>query len=295
MSNFPTHHPTNPTASSQELDTLLIEAAPPYALVRSRHGLMLANRNDIYLGQALIQYGECCEKEVQLLSSLITRGGVVVEVGTNVGTHTIPLAKRSAEVGGEMVVFEPQPFIFQNLCANLALNGITNVRAWPWACGAEGGTVWFARPDYARTGNFGGVSMQRGTTSPNLMPAPCVPLDSVLGESDVTLIKLDVEGFELAALQGATQVIRRCRPTLYVENDRADNSRELIEWLWAQEYRMWWHISPLYNEDNFRGKSENLYQNVFSLNMLALPRESGITASGLAEVVDAAYHPLAPG
>lgn len=290
MSNLPTLHPD---ISSQELDPLVIEAAPPYALVRSRHGLMLANRNDIYLGQALIQYGECCEKEVEFLCSLIMRGGVVVEVGTNVGTHTIPLAKRSAEVGGEMVVFEPQPFIFQNLCANLALNGITNVRAWPWACGAEAGTVWFTRPDYTQSGNFGGVSMQRGTTSPDLIPAPCVQLDSVLGESDVTLIKLDVEGFELAALKGAIQVIRRSRPMLYVENDRVDNSRELIEWLWAQEYGLWWHICPLFNEDNFRGKSEDIYHNVFSFNMLALPRESGITAQGFIEIVDAGYHPLA--
>ncbi|WP_200908628.1 FkbM family methyltransferase [Caballeronia mineralivorans] len=205
----------------------------------------------------------------------------------------LPLAKRSAAVGGEMVVFEPQPFIFQNLCANLALNGITNVRAWPWACGADAGTVWFARQDYAQPGNFGGVSMQSETTSPDLVPAPWVQLDSVLGESDVTLIKLDVEGFELAALRGALQVLRRSRPTLYVENDRVDNSRELIEWLWAQEYRLWWHICPLFNEDNFRGKSEGLYQNVVAVNMLALPRETGVAQLPLVEVTDAGFHPFA--
>jgi len=76
MSNFPTLHPTH---SSQDPGPLVIEAAPPYSLVRTRHGLMLANRNDIFLGQALIEYGECCEKEVQFLSQLITRGGVVVK------------------------------------------------------------------------------------------------------------------------------------------------------------------------------------------------------------------------
>jgi len=37
-----------------------IQAAAPYELTNTRHGLMLANRNDVYMGQALMLYGECC-------------------------------------------------------------------------------------------------------------------------------------------------------------------------------------------------------------------------------------------
>jgi FkbM family methyltransferase len=182
---------------------------------------MLANRNDVYIGQALIQYGEYGEIEAQFLSQLIKGPGLVVEIGANVGTHTVPLAKRAAAMGAELIVFEPQPFVFQNLCANLALNGIANTRAWPLACGSEAGTVYFHRQDYLHQGNFGGVSMQTHA-SPELTAVPCVRLDDVIGHSNVQMIKLDVEGFELPALQGALQILQQSRPTLYFENDRVE-------------------------------------------------------------------------
>ncbi|MFL9874617.1 FkbM family methyltransferase [Paraburkholderia megapolitana] len=283
--------PTSPIAPARE-PNLVINTAPPYALVRSRHGFMLANRNDIYIGQALIRYGEYGEIETQFLSQMVRDAGVVVEVGANIGSHTVPLAKLAAAAGAEVIAFEPQPFVFQNLCANLALNSIGNVRAWPVACGLEAGTVWFPSQTYTQPGNFGGVSMQSEATSPDLMAVPCVRLDDVLGDRDVSLIKLDVEGFELAALQGACQILKRSRPALYLENDRVEKSQALIEWLWAQEYRLWWHVSPLFNPKNFLGEDENVYRNLSSFNMLALPRESDIVVQGCTEVTDAGHHPL---
>lgn len=63
-----------------------------------------------------------------------------------------------------MVAFEPQPFVFQNLCANLTLNGIHNVRARPYACGAHAETVYFSHRDYSRPGTFGAVPMQEQAT-----------------------------------------------------------------------------------------------------------------------------------
>ena len=38
---------------------------------------------------------------------------------------------------------------------------------------------------------------------------------------------------------------------LYVENDRPEKSHDLIEWLWKKDYRLWWHLTPLFNPDNF--------------------------------------------
>ena len=268
---------------------------PPYEPVNTRYGPMLVNRNDVYIGQALMRYGEYGEIEMQFLSHWIDRPGVVVEVGANIGSHTVALARRAAACGAALVAFEPQPFVFQNLCANLALNGLNNVRAWPLACGSEPGSVWFSVPDYRQAGNFGGVSMHTeapAEVTSDRISVPCVRLDDMVDHQNVGLIKLDVEGFELLALQGATQILQRSRPVLYLENDRVDRSRALIEWLWAQEYQLWWHICPLFNPGNFRAVHENVYGNVASFNMVALPRESGLVAPGCAQVVDAGYHPL---
>jgi FkbM family methyltransferase len=268
----------------------IMQVAEPYTLVQARHGWMLANPSDFYIGKAMLEYGEYAEIEGQFLSQLFVRPGAVVEVGANVGTHTVALARQAAQQRREMFAFEPQPFIFQNLCANLALNGITNVRAWPWACGAKAETVYFSSPDYNAPGNFGGVSMHASPANQDIA-IPCVRLDDVLADHPVGLIKIDVEGFELHTLHGAVSLLAASRPVLYLENDRDDKSQALIEWLWSQDYRLWWHIPQLFNPANFFGIQENIYGNAASFNMLALPREADIPVIGLPEVTDATYHP----
>ncbi|MFL9914336.1 FkbM family methyltransferase [Paraburkholderia fungorum] len=262
-------------------------------LVQTRHGWMLANPNDFYLGRALIEYGECSELESAVLRQLLVRPGIVVEVGANIGVHTVPLAREAQARRQVLVAFEPQPVIFQNLCANLAANELRNVLAWPYACGAGAGTLHFARPDYDAPGNFGGVSMQTEAGA-NTIAVPCVRLDDVLRSHTVGLLKIDVEGFELSALQGAEETIARSRPVIYVENDRLDRSQALIEWLWSKEYRMWWHLPPLFNPGNFFGRAENIYGRLLSCNMLALPRELEMEIEGFVEVTeaDSATHAL---
>src|ERR1700761_1850353 len=170
-----------------------IRIGPPYVLVAARHGAMLVNPNDRFVGHAVQRYGEYGELEFQFLKQLLVKPGAIVEVGANIGTHTVPLAKLALEQRRAMIAFEPQPVIFQNLCANLALNGLLNARAWPWACGAESGTVYFALPDYSKSGNFGGVAMQ--TTSDGV-PVPVVRLQDVIRTSPIALMKIEVEGME---------------------------------------------------------------------------------------------------
>ncbi|MGG1946527.1 FkbM family methyltransferase [Trinickia sp. NRRL B-1857] len=268
------------------------DAAEPYVLVATRHGTMLANRFDEYVGQALIQYGEYAELETQLLLQCIGGPGTIVEVGANIGSQTVPLARAAKAVGADVIAFEPQPFVFQNLCANLALNAMDNVTAWPFACAADAGTVWFASLDYRRTGNFGAVSALTEPLSDGIR-VPCVRLDDMTQGRTVHLLKVDVEGFELQVLQGARDLIATQRPLLFVENDRVANSRALIEYLWAQRYRLCWHISPLFNPGNFRGEAQNRYPQLYSFNMLGVPRESSLVLQGFEEIVDATAHPLA--
>jgi FkbM family methyltransferase len=267
-------------------------AANPYVLVDTRHGTMLASRFDEYVGQALIQYGEYAELETQLLIQCIDGPGTVVEVGANIGSQTVPLAKAAKAVGADFMAFEPQPFVFQNLCANLALNAVDNVAAWPFACAADPGTVWLTLPDYRQPGNFGAVSAR---TQPlkNGIQAPCVRLDDMTHGRSVRLLKVDVEGFELQVLQGARNVLASHRPLLYVENDRVARSSALIQYLWDRGYRLWWHISPLFNPQNFRGNTENHYPDICSVNMLGLPQESKLVLRGFEEIVDATAHPFA--
>lgn len=105
-----------------------------YELTQTRHGLMLANPQDFYIGQALMQFGEYSHAEWLLLEQIIHAlppGSLALEVGANCGAHTLPMAQALAQQGSTLMAFEPQPIVFQQMCANLALNSISNVLAYP--------------------------------------------------------------------------------------------------------------------------------------------------------------------
>jgi FkbM family methyltransferase len=274
-----------------------MKIADPYELTETRHGPMLVNRNDVYMGKAFLLYGECSELESRFILTLLRNPGLVVEIGSNMGVHTIPMAKFLAGQGRTMLAFEPQPVIFQQLCANLVLNGLTNVRALPYACGRENGAVSFEVPDYAQIGNFGGTSMSVGATTDGTAAArrevvQCVRLDSLVTDDVVGLIKIDVEGFEQQVLEGCEGILTKCHPFLYVENDRLEQSPGLIQWLFDHEYRLWWHTPPLFNPQNFRGVPENYYGSVISLNMLGIHRSIQMPEMRMVEVLDAQDDPL---
>lgn len=271
-----------------------LQAMPGFnVLVHGRHGVFLANENDVYVGCALIDYGEYSELEWRLLAQYCAPGDVVVEVGANVGSHSVGFAKRVAS-GGRVVVVEPQPFVFQALCANLALNCLANADAFNCACGEAEGVLEMRPVDYGARGNFGGVEMRgRGTLAGGIEIA-VRPLDALLRPyARVDLLKIDVEGMESAVLRGARATLERFRPVLYVENDRVDRSAELIELVQAFGYRAWWHVPPLFNPENYFGNAHDRYPNTGSFNMLCLPagREPH-DARGLSPVTDPTFHPL---
>ena len=267
--------------------------AAPYELTETRHGTMLVNRNDYFMGQSLLIYGECSELELMFLLTLAKNPGLVIEVGANMGIHTVPLAAALAKQGRMLYAFEPQPVIFQQLCANLALNGLTNVRAFPFACGTQNTALMFEVPDYTKPGNFGSTELKELSVSSSTHEVvQCVRLDSLLGEGQVGLLKVDVEGAEIGVLKGCENILARSHPMLYVENDRLDKSPALIQWLFDHDYRLWWHIPPIFNPENFRGIAENRYGPICSFNMFGLHKSNGGEIPGMIEILDPHSHPV---
>lgn len=272
----------------------LVPCAPPYYLVPTRHGLFLANPQDVYLGRALAIYRECCELEWLTLAQLLPAGRDAVEVGSNIGVLAVPIARALAAHGRRLLAVEPQPVVFQNLCANLALNGLFNTVAENVACGDEPGWLSFQTYEMSlkQTINSGGISMQPDGAGNQRVRAMLLD-DIVPPQMDVGLLKIDVEGFERKVLAGAVKTIERCRPIIYLENDRLEQSKALIEWLWDAGYRLWWHQPMLFNPDNFGKVPENFYPNIASHNMIGLPREATVSLQGYAPVTSADHHPSA--
>jgi FkbM family methyltransferase len=262
---------------------------PHRAIVQGRHGLFLVNRNDVYIGRALELYGEYNEIEADLLHRLVAPGDVVVEAGANIGSHTVGLAK-AVGPGGIVHAMEPQPAVFALLASQIALNGLDHVRLHQVGLGASDGEIALPEIDYGRRGNFGGIALGSGTRT-----VPLRRVDTLVGERKVALIKVDVEGMERDVLIGAETIIRRDWPRLYIENDRHDASVALLETLLAWDYRIYWHIPPLYNPKNHFNNAENVFGKVASFNVLCVHRSESIQVTGLREIQNANEpHPLAP-
>ena len=244
---------------------------PPVRLKRCRHGPMLYLVND-FIGRSLDRYGEFCEPELQVLTDVLRPGNTAVDVGANVGVHSVRMAQAVGRAG-KVIAFEPQRRIFQILCANLALNALPNVHALNAASGAQAGQIVVPPIDYAAEGafNFGGLELGAWADGEAV---PVIPVDS-LGLANCHFIKVDVEGMELQVLQGAAVTVGRCRPVLYVENNRREASPELLAWLLAASYRPFWHVTPYFSPSNAFGEVENIFPDLVAVNVVCLPAERG--------------------
>ncbi|MEM8790251.1 MAG: FkbM family methyltransferase [Pseudomonadota bacterium] len=260
-----------------------------YRLVKGRHGRFLTNPRDTFIGRAVATYGEYSELEFTLLAQLVGEGAVAIEVGANMGALTVPLAKHLGP-RGLLYALEPQPLVFQQLAANLALNDLVNVAAMNMAAGSEAERIGIARVNPGADLNFGGVALDQVRDEDQPFSVEVVRLDEAIDPSALSLIKIDVEGMESAVIEGAGGLISRFRPILYLECAE-EGSDTLIAQILALGYKAWWHTPPLYNPDNYAGLAENLFPRLVSINMLCLPEESGREVAGLHAVTGPGDHP----
>jgi FkbM family methyltransferase len=220
---------------------------------------MIYHAHDLYIGRSLDLYGEWEQEGIELTQQYAR--GIVIDVGAHVGTHTLPYA-RTADV---VIAIEPQYPVLQMLIGNLALNCIENVRPYAGACGATNGKIALPTIDYSQSWNFGGISLGEGNTEVGM-----ISIDSLNVDPD--FIKIDAEGMEIDVLLGACETVKRARPVLYVESDRADKRTALCTLVESLGYTVHWHIPPLYNPENFFQNRENVFPEIYSKNMLCLPK-----------------------
>jgi FkbM family methyltransferase len=180
---------------------------------------------------SLLRTGSFEPLAAQIAQHVVRRlPGLVLDVGANIGTFAVLLAR--LEPSQETYCFEPQPLVFYQLCANLLINRASNVRAMNWAVGRRPGRVRVPRHDPYIERFVGSVSLDEGVirirqTIPGVAePAlrarefdevELVTLDRFAEGRTVAFMKVDVEGMELEVLEGARQLISRCRPVIFSE------------------------------------------------------------------------------
>ena len=155
--------------------------------------------------------GRVYEKaEVRLIREIVKEGDVVIDIGANVGYHTMLFASLVGSKG-KVYAVEPDTANFDLLKKNIALNGFENVKAIQSAVTSkpEEVTLWRSN-DYATDHRIYAVPGRSNSIS-----VPGITLDETFAkESKIKLLKMDIQGAEGLALQGGKQCLQRCESVL---------------------------------------------------------------------------------
>lgn len=241
-----------------------------HRIKQCKHGLFMLNYYDTWVSRSLGLYGEWSEYEVSIFLNLLESGDVVIDAGANIGSFTIPMAKKVGD-DGIVYAFEPQRFLSQTLSTNVILNELSNVYTMHMALGDHVGTLKVPKILYNKVGNFGGVDLMKQYPSNTVLPL--MTIDSLMLPCP-KLIKIDVEGMEFGVIKGSHKTINKCKPFLYVENNCVKGSKELILEIDSIGYALFWDIQPYYNPNNyFNNRFDMFPTHMMSINMFGIPKE----------------------
>lgn len=157
------------------------------------------------------------EVQIDLFERLAATSRVAFDVGANIGVYTCVGASR-LPAGGRMVAFEPAPDNVRHLTENITMNGLDErATVMAGAVGAEDGevTIYLSRKiGHHSAASANAHGSQRGVS------VPLVTLDSYvrsMGLEPPDIIKIDAQGYDGFVLQGADDIVKNARPTLFVE------------------------------------------------------------------------------
>jgi len=224
-------------------DSFFCKLAPnPYQYPKNtfrilkRNGIRIKLNINDYLGHFI--YFGFYDASYHRMFQLCKPGNIVVDVGMNIGWTTLNFAKLSGS--GTIFGFEPDPKNYNDCKYNLALNNFTNIIDFPLGLSDVNSQLTMeVREATNRAGN-------RISPSSQGHKIDVVRLDEVGAIERVThidLIKIDVEGYELNVLKGATGVLQRHHPVLFIElddnnlKDQGHSAKELIEFLNNNGYK----------------------------------------------------------
>lgn len=189
-------------------------------------------------------YGRYSSEIVNVFRHFVRPGDAVIDVGAHIGYLTLQLATLVGQ-NGKVYSFEPDLRVAVDLDKSIAASKMNWIHAFRLALTAEKGNIEF----YLAQG-LGSSTAVKASEHLNVTPTVVqgAPLDQLVAEGQVVdkirLIKIDIEGFEIEALSGMRELIKRSRPIMVVEVNeerltaQGESSTRLLQLLESFDYKV---------------------------------------------------------
>ncbi|TAM84360.1 MAG: FkbM family methyltransferase [Acidobacteria bacterium] len=146
----------------------------------------------------------------------LREGDQVLDVGSNLGYYAL-LAGRAVGPAGRVLGFEPARDVFAILERNVARSGLTNIQVFPWAISNQNKAIEFYGSEIP---SWGSLIREQDLLQAQPTTVPAKRLDDLLEEFPgfhPTVLRMDVEGAEMMALEAAQRLLQEYRPRIFVE------------------------------------------------------------------------------
>lgn len=247
-------------------------------VVTTRLGALSVPGGNDLISRFLREFGEWAWLECSFVGGLIPEGARVLDGGAYVGTFALGLAERRPEL---VVAVEANPAVVPLIRHNL------QALASDWATLEHGllgdGETPVNAPHATHKDNLGSTTFAAKTDEPDAAdtPAADLPLLSLrtlrLRHGDFDLIKLDVEGFELAVLQADAAWLKERKPTLWLECNEDPGVLPLLDFVAGLGYEVHYFAFPSFNPENHRGNPEPIFALAYEAGLLAVRPGTPVT------------------
>ncbi len=170
------------------------------------------------------------QEELEIITRYFPVAGVFVDVGANVGNHSVFVGKYLRP--RQIIVLEPNQPAIDILRANVEINGLQSL--------VDMSRLGVGLSDVASTatadtppGNLGGTRLL--TCRADNGTIPLIRGDVILQDRPVDFLKIDVEGMEMRVLAGLEATIARWRPPMFIEVDDS-NVAPFHDWMRLHDY-----------------------------------------------------------
>ena len=196
------------------------------------------------LALSISHYGTYEELESKIMEEKIEMGNIVVDVGANIGLHTLNMARIVGNTG-QVFAFEPDPSNFEILKKNVKINNYKNIILEQKAVGDKHGRITLYQSDHpGKHRIFPQTEQAKGQVQVEL-----TNLDNYF-DSDmidkINFIKIDVEGLEFSVLKGMKNILKNSKKIKILFEFMPENTMEvgftpieLLNYLTSNDFKLY--------------------------------------------------------